>query len=204
LKTTCKNLSFARIYLCKLAICAIALIPFQLAMADGYWGFNSQGPGSYSLSPSSCWGNRYSNDFLSPGNDVVVDTFIISCNGQNYDPRIVFGIYDESGGLPYNRIALSDTLAITGNSMQRWTLPAGINIAAGSTYTLCVDIVGANGPLAAYNTVSLSLSRYNSATFPARWTEFSNNSVHISLAAYYRDSVASGSPRRKIIIGGEK
>jgi hypothetical protein len=173
-------------------------------IADGYWGQDSQGGMTYTVSPNYGWGNKYGRDFLELSNEVVVDTFIIWCNGQNNYPKVVFGIYDVISGSITNRIAVSDTLSITGSAMQRWVLPADIALSAGSAYTLCLDIIGTAGPSVAYNSQASALSRHNGATFSAVWSENSTLAARYSVAAHYRDIAGSAASRRRIIIGGDK
>jgi len=172
--------------------------------ADGYWGYNENGGSSLTMGPTYCWGNKYSVDWFSPGNNVVIDSFIIWCNGQNNNPRIVFGVYTVSGGVIASLTAISETLSVTGNTMQRWVKSAGVALTSGATYTLCIDIVGSAGPAVAYASQSAGLSRCNQNTFPATWNDNATVASRYSVAAHYYNQASAAGIRRRIIIGGDK
>jgi hypothetical protein len=173
------------------------------AIADGYFGYDQQGAATYTFGPSYCWGNRYSGDFLTPSVSVTVDTFVIWCNGQNNNPKVIFGIYDVIGGVITNKVGISDTLYVTGNTMQRWTCPANTRLASGVTFTICVDISGAAGPAVGCVDQTAALSRSNNSTFPKTWSDNTQINYRCSLAAHYRDNVSFGA-RRRHLIGGNK
>jgi hypothetical protein len=174
------------------------------SLADGYWGLDAQGSWTYTIAPSYCWGNKYSDDFFTPSSDVAVDSLFIWCNGQNNYPKVVFGIYDVIAGVISNRVAVSDSLSISGNTMQRWGLKAGIDLESGTTYTICVDIVGAGGPAVAYDIQTSALSRTSNSTFPAVWSDDNQLNARYSVAAHYRDTPAGTTDtRRRAILMGE-
>ncbi len=180
--------------------------PWWLAlpvMADGYYGYDVQGGSTYTFTPGYCWGNRYSGDYFTPSLNVTIDTFIVWCNGQDNNPKIVFGIYDVVGGVITNKIGISDTLSISGNTMQRWACPSSMNLSSGLTFTICVDIVGANGPAVACSGQSAALSRNNNATFPKTWVDNAQFNYRCGIAVHYRDILSQGA-RRGFLIGGEK
>ncbi|OGC94199.1 MAG: hypothetical protein A2W25_04965 [candidate division Zixibacteria bacterium RBG_16_53_22] len=172
-------------------------------LADGYYGYATQGGTTFTFGPSYCWGNRYSGDFFTPSVGVTVDTFIIWCNGQSNNPKVVFGIYDVIGGIITNRIGVSDTLYVTGNTMQRWTCPANMQYAPGITITICVDVVGAAGPAVACNDQTTALSRSNNSTFPKTWSDNIQIDYRCSLAAHYKENPSRGARRRHLIGGGK-
>ena len=186
-----------------LIIPGVVMIFSLPSRADGYWGYDVQGASTYTLNPSYCWGNRYSVDFFSPSNAVIIDTLIVWCNGQNNSPKLVFGIYDVMGGVIGNKIAVSDTLAITGNTMQRWASESDLSLQSGSTYTLCIDVTSAIGPVAAYTALSGALSRYAGTVFPSNWFDSYQLGARYGVAAHYRNNMAGG-VRRRIILGGDK
>jgi hypothetical protein len=172
-------------------------------LADGYYGYDIQGGSAFTFAPSYCWGNRYSPDFFTPSTNVTIDTFIIWCNGQNNNPKVVFGIYDVVGGVITNKIGASDTLFISGNSMQRWAVSANMQLSSGVTFTICIDIAGAGGPAVACADQASALSRNNNATFPKTWSDNTQLNYRAGLAAYYRDNIAPDA-RRRCLIGGDK
>jgi len=174
------------------------------AFADGYFGYDAQGGNSTTMGPSYCWGNKYSVDWITPSEDIVIDTLIIWCNGQNNYPKVVFGIYTVSGGVISNLVAVSDTISITGNTMQRWSMTANIILASGSTYTICLDIVGSAGPSVAYASQSAALSRYNGAMFPSTWSDNASVACRYSVAAHFYDQTTGAGIRRRATIGGGK
>jgi len=193
----------------KISRLAIALLPLLVcvviseALADGYYGYNQRGDSAYTFTPNYCWGNKYSGDFFTVSSAITLDTLIIWCNGLNNNPRIVFGIYDVIGGVITNKIGISDTLNVTGNTMQRWVCPTNLAVVSPGTFTLCADVVGASGPAAAYNVQTSALSRNNSATFPKTWTDSAQVNARCSIAAHYRDNANGGTRRTHILIGDE-
>lgn len=172
--------------------------------ASEYIGYNSQGGLSSTLSPSYCWGNKYSTDTYAATGSEVVDSFIVWCNPQNNNNKIVFGIYTVVGGAISSKVYVSDTLTLTGSGISRWAQPANCELISGNTYTLCLDISGSVGPAVCYSVLTNGLSRNNSASFPSTWSDDLSNNLRYSVAAHYSIRNNGNTTRRRLQAGGEK
>ena len=169
-----------------------------------YFGYNTQGGSASTMSPSYCWGNKYSTDFYTASGNEVIDTFVIWCNPQNNNNKIVFGLYTvEAGSIRY-RSLVSDTLTLSGTGVSRWALPANLNLLSDRIYTICIDIIGSGGPAVCYAAQSSGLSRSNNATFPDTWSDDQNYNMRYCVAAHISVRKNEGALRRRVCIGGEK
>jgi hypothetical protein len=172
--------------------------------ASEYIGYDTQGGFTSTLSPSYCWGNKYSTDFYAANGGEVIDTFIIWCNPQNNNNKLVFGVYTVSGGAIQTKSYVSDTLTLSGNSIARWVIPANYSLTSGNTYTLCVDVAGFGGPAVCYGSLTNGLSRNNNSSFPSTWSDDLSNNMRYSVAAHFSTKKATSILRRRSISGGEK
>jgi len=195
--------SLTRLYL--FTACVIFAVAILSESADaGYFGYDIQGGSTYTMTPSYCWGNKYNLDFYTAGGGEVVDTFIIWCNPQNNNSKVVFGLYSVSGGVIQSKMLVSDTLTLTGSGISRWVRPAAFTLTAGTQYTICIDISGLGGPAVCYGSQTNAVSRNSNAVFPDTWTDDLSAGLRYCVAAHYMPGSVDNLNRRRSILGGER
>lgn len=176
--------------------------PGNLVLASDYFGYDTQGGSTSTISPSYCWGNKYNSDWYKASGGEKVDSFIIWCNPQGNSNKIVFGLYSvESNSIRY-KCFVSDSLTLSGSGVSRWSIPANYTLSAERTYAICIDIAGTGGPAVCYASQSNGLSRTNSAIFPDSWSDDVSNNMRFCVAAHVATNL--GARRRRFILGGEK
>jgi hypothetical protein len=176
--------------------------PGDVAIAADYFGYDTQGGSTSTLSPSYCWGNKYSSDWYKASSGEKVDSFIIWCNPQGNNNKIVFGLYSVESTAIRSKYYVSDSLTLSGSGVSRWAIPANYILTAERTYAICIDISGTGGPAVCYTSQSNGLSRTNNAIFPDPWSDDTSNNMRFCVAAHI--STNSGARRRRYMLGGEK
>jgi hypothetical protein len=172
------------------------------AVASGYFGYDTQGGSTSTLSPSYCWGNKYGSDIYKASSGEIIDTFIIWCNPQGNNNKIVFGLYTVESNAIRNKCYISDSLTLFGSGVSRWAISANYSLNAERSYTICIDIAGTGGPAVCYASQSNGLSRTNSSIFPDSWSDDVSNNMRFCVAAHVATNL--GARRRRFILGGDK
>lgn len=175
----------------------------SMAVASGYFGYDTQGGSTSTMSPSYCWGNKYSSDFYKASGGEIVDTFIIWCNPQGNNNKIVFGLYTVESNVIRNKCYVSDSLTLSGSGVSRWAIPVNYSLTAERSYTICIDITGSGGPAVCYTSQSSGLSRTSYSIFPDTWSDDLSNNMRYCVAGHIAAN-SGAARRRRFILGGEK
>ena len=172
-----------------LSIFAVIICWPLLVWAESYFGYQTIGTVSNQIMTlGSTYANIKSSYQYTANGTETIDTIYVYSKTYNTDDTLLLGIYTVTDTTPNTRVWY-DTVII--NAIQWYSIPVGLSLTNGVTYTLAIanggDIAGADAPRVYYDTTISSGDAYiwQDSTMPVNWTGATTNNKIWSIYVAY-------------------